>query len=130
MQFAILAFAATMAAAQTVTQLSPEQTARVIAGFESLTATRPDVKSVQSAVRSEVPKSYFTNDTIGPFYQSDLASLAEAPTPVFQTAEWFTMLDKPLQTAFEKLEPDALLVEESVISISLTPTTMAKVRRS
>ncbi len=101
--------------------LTSHQSSAIQAGLESLTATRPVVISVQSAVEAALPSGIFTNAQIGPFYQPDFASLQQATSPVFQTATWFSQLPTSLQAAFTALEIPALQVEESVIELALTP---------
>jgi hypothetical protein len=107
-------------------KLTHRKSSEVHHALETLTATRPEVISVQSEVRAALPPSVFPNAQIGPFYQDDYASLIQDPTPVFTTHSWYSKLPAPLQTAYAGLEEGALAIERSIISDVVYGTSQEK----
>ncbi|RMZ04167.1 hypothetical protein D0860_06491 [Hortaea werneckii] len=110
-----MASLAATALAEAYTELSPAQV-RILMMLQTLSATRPVVISVQNAVRSQLPADTFPDPSVGPFFQEDFASLAQAESPVFTEAPWFPSISTDLQAAYRTLEDPALYVERSIIN--------------
>ena len=90
--------------------------------FQTLTATRPGVISVQSAVRAALPSSALPDSAIGPYYQENFASLLQDPSPVFTTPAWYSSLPATLRPAFDAYMADALALEKAAIQKVVTGT--------
>ncbi|RMX75549.1 hypothetical protein D0869_11517 [Hortaea werneckii] len=99
---------AATALAEAYTELSPAQSSEIYSKIQTLSATRPVVISVQDAVRSQLPADTFPDPSVGPFFQEDFASLAQAESPVFTEAPWFPSISTDLQAAYRTLEDPAL----------------------
>ncbi|RMY78454.1 hypothetical protein D0859_08052 [Hortaea werneckii] len=112
----LMASLAATALAEAYTELSPAQSSEIYSKIQTLSATRPVVISVQNAVRSQLPADTFPDPSVGPFFQEDFASLAQAESPVFTEAPWFPSISTDLQAAYRTLEDPALYVERSIIN--------------
>ncbi|KAI7236136.1 hypothetical protein KC330_g3900 [Hortaea werneckii] len=112
----LMAGLAATALAEAYTELSPAQSSEIYSKIQTLSATRPVVISVQNAVRSQLPADTFPDPSVGPFFQEDFASLAQAESPVFTEAPWFPSISTDLQAAYKTLEDPALYVERSIIN--------------